>query len=73
MADGSNSNEVEDTEANYFAMCLLMPAEVVKKEVRAMGGVDLANDDNLRALARRFGVSMTAMAMRIAQLKWGVR
>lgn len=73
MTEGSNSDEVEDTEATYFAMCLLMPADEVKKEVRSMGGLDLASDDDLRKLARKFGVSMCAMAMRVAQLKWGVR
>jgi Zn-dependent peptidase ImmA (M78 family) len=67
------TNEVEEAEATHFAMCLLMPEDQVKAAVRAMGGIDIAGDDDMRKLAATFKVSLTLMAMRIAQIKWGVR
>jgi Zn-dependent peptidase ImmA (M78 family) len=67
------SDEVEEAEATHFAMCLLMPADMVKTEVRKMGGIEIASDEDLRRLAATFKVSMTLMALRLAQLKWGVR
>lgn len=70
---GSNSNVVEDNEADYFAMCLLMPEEFVRREVRSAGGIDIADDKGMAKLAKKFGVSTTAMALRIGQIKWGRR
>lgn len=69
----SNSDSVEDMEATYFAMCLLMPEAMVRDEVRSMGGIDLAADDDLKVLANKFGVSMCLMAVRLAQIKWGAK
>lgn len=58
-----------ETEANYFAMHLLVPADRLRAELEKIGGVDLADDKatQLRKLARRFGVSETVMAFRIAE------
>lgn len=57
-----------EEEANYFAMCLLMPRDLVVEEVRKLGGVDLADDRKMGELAARFGVSISLMATRIGQL-----
>ena len=62
---------VEEAEANHFAMCLLMPREFVVREVQAMGGIDVGDDQAIAALARKFGVQQTVMAMRLGQL-WPV-
>jgi len=71
VIQASNSDAIEDAEANHFAMCLLMPRAFVEQEVRAMGGVDVADDAQMRVLARRFGVPVTLMAMRLGQLAGG--
>lgn len=59
---------VEDREANYFAMCLLMPEEFVRREVAKLGGIDLTEDGGLKSLAKAFGVSIGLMAVRLGQL-----
>lgn len=59
---------VEDIEANYFAMCLLMPERFVRDEIRKIGGIDIADDRAIRKLARIFAVPETAMAIRLGQL-----
>lgn len=61
-------NKKLEDEANYFAMCLLMPAHLVKQEVKKIK-LDLTSDEPLKHLAKTFDVSMTAMALRLAQLK----
>lgn len=62
------SDKILEREANYFAMCLLMPAHLVKQEVKKLT-LDLTSDDALKHLAKVFDVSQTAMAIRLAQLK----
>jgi Zn-dependent peptidase ImmA (M78 family) len=49
-----------EIQANLFATALLMPAEAVRAEWKALPSIN--------ALARRFNVSEAAMGMRIAQL-----
>ncbi len=61
---------VEENEANYFAMCLLMPEEFVRAEVRKMGGFDIEDDRAMSALASKFGVSVTLMTLRLGQIMW---
>lgn len=60
--------EVEEAEANYFAMCLLMPEDIVRREVRRLGGIDLADDKHFIILARKFQVNVGMMGIRIGQL-----
>jgi Zn-dependent peptidase ImmA (M78 family) len=62
------STEKQDAEANHFAMCLLMPKNLVFKEVQKMGGIDLCDDAPLKELAKKFGVSVAMMAVRLGQL-----
>lgn len=63
-----NAQDTE-TEANYFAMHLLVPSDRLRAELEKIDGVDLADDNvtQLRKLARRFGVSETVMAFRVAE------
>lgn len=65
---GTITTPVEDIEANFFALCLLMPEHLVRAEVRKMGGVDLGGNEDIRKLAKTFGVPETAMAVRLGQL-----
>lgn len=68
---GSSNAETqrqEDAEANLFAMELLMPEEFVRKAVRDMGGIDLANAKALKKLADKFKVDPGIMAISLGQL-----
>lgn len=62
----SSSKWMED-EANYFAMCLLMPEHLMREEVKKVV-FDYGNDDAIKSLAKTFGVSTTAMTVRLSQL-----
>lgn len=57
-----------ESEANYFAMCLLIPETMLKREIKAMGGIDLADDAQLKQLARKFQVPQGLMALRVHQV-----
>lgn len=66
----TNSSKGEDAlerEANAFAASLLMPASMLRSCIREMH-VDVADDDAVEELARRFKVSRQAMSFRIANL-----
>lgn len=58
----------EEDEANQFAMALLMPEDLVRKEIKRMGGVDLCDDKQIKKLAAVFMVPVALMAIRIGQL-----
>lgn len=57
------SKETE-REAHLFAMLLLMPKKFIKEDLEK--GVDLGSDNDLKVLAKKYGVSSTAMAVRIS-------
>lgn len=58
--------EIEQ-EANYFALALLMPRDLLKAEMKKMN-FDLTSDDAIKELAKKFGVSTTALTVRISLL-----
>lgn len=59
----------EDREANYFAICLLMPEELVRKEVKKLRRpIDLSDDEDIKELANTFRVSIPLMTLRLGQL-----
>lgn len=62
------TDPVEDAEANHFAMCLLMPADMLRLDIRAMGGVDIEDGKAIAKLASKYRVSLTLMAVRIGWL-----
>lgn len=53
-----------ENEANYFAMHLLVPTSMLLRECRE---VDLCDDTAIKKLARKFKVSETIMAFRLAE------
>jgi Zn-dependent peptidase ImmA (M78 family) len=62
-------SEIEETEANYFAMELLMPRKFLIEDVRKAGGfIDLTDDRQVIKLAKRYRVSISMMAIRLGQL-----
>jgi Zn-dependent peptidase ImmA (M78 family) len=63
---GSTTRPHEEREANQFASALLMPSELVKREAR---NLDLSDESDVAYLARSFGVSDQAMAIRLQQLE----
>lgn len=58
-----------EQEANYFAMHLLVPSDMLRAEVAKLGGFDLCDDRSgvLRRLARKFQVSDAIIAFRMAE------
>ena len=58
----------DDEEANQFAIELLMPDHLVRIEVRKLGGIDIMDDDQIKKLAKKFGVNGSLMSFRIGQL-----
>jgi len=61
-------NRYMEDEANYFALCLLMPEKILREEVKKVN-FDLTSDDAIKYLARTFEVSITAMAVRLHDLE----
>ena len=60
-------SQVMEQEANAFASAILMPTEYVRSEVGKIE-IDLGNEDAIKALAKIFDVSTTAMSLRISGL-----
>lgn len=62
--------DVEEKEANLFAAELLMPARFLEKDMKRIGTVDLLEEDVLKELAEKYGVSTQAMTFRLAYLDY---
>lgn len=62
------TEDEEDAEANYFAMCLLMPQHMVHSEVDRLVMAKQWDESGVRSLARTFGVSEIVMTIRLTQL-----
>jgi Zn-dependent peptidase ImmA (M78 family) len=63
----SEGNDQEEVEANRLGAALLMPALLVRKEVRRHD-LDLDDDEAVAFLAKRFHVSNAAMTNRLVNL-----
>ncbi len=61
-------SDIEEREANLFAMELLMPRAFLVADIEKMGGVDIEDDAAMTKLAKRYKVSITIMAIRLGQL-----
>lgn len=60
--------QIIEHEANEFAMELLMPRAWLLADLKKLRGIDIENDSNVHALARKYGVSDQVMTFRIAQI-----
>lgn len=58
----------EEMQANMFAAELLMPKDWLRRDV-GTEGFDIGDDEALMDLARRYGVSQSAMLFRLANLR----
>jgi Zn-dependent peptidase ImmA (M78 family) len=64
----SQGTDEAEREANFFAASLLMPREFLERDLEGQDSVDLLDDDMLRDLARKYGVSTQALAIRLKSL-----
>ena len=60
----SQATDAEEIEANRFAAELLMPYRMIKEDLRTRRP-DIEDEDELRELADRYGVSLQALTLRI--------
>lgn len=63
-----DQNEQYEMEANAFAAAILMPEDLIRKEVESIE-IDLGDEQAIKFLARTFDVSTTAMYFRLLNLK----
>jgi Zn-dependent peptidase ImmA (M78 family) len=64
----SQGTDEAEQEANFFAASLLMPREFIERDLENEEYVDLLDDDFLNGLARKYGVSAQALAIRLKTL-----
>lgn len=64
MKDKPRVDRTLEQEANLFAILLLMPSELFKRDME--NGLDLSDDNSLKTIAKKYDVSITAVAARIA-------
>ena len=60
----SQATDVEEIEANRFAAELLMPYDLITEDLTTYQP-DIEDEDELRVLADRYGVSLQALTLRI--------
>lgn len=64
----SDSDYQREKEANAFAAALLMPQNLIQKELKKYNGYDLSDNSMITELAKKFEVSIQAMSYRIINL-----
>lgn len=57
--------EQQEWEASYFAMHLLVPTDMLRRDLDKLGGFDIENDPRLAGLANKYQVSLQVMLFRI--------
>ena len=60
-----------EQEANAFALALLMPEEWLRRDVKAMGTIDIVDDVKVGKLAKKYQVSIALMTFRLGQIFGG--
>ncbi len=63
----SVEHKTMENEANYFASCILMPTNEIRKILETTD-IDLMTEEGIRVLAKKFEVSTIAMSLRITKL-----
>jgi Zn-dependent peptidase ImmA (M78 family) len=64
----SQGTDEAEKEANFFAASLLMPKSFLERDLAKQEFVDLLDDDLLRSLSRKYGVSTQALVNRLKNL-----
>ena len=67
----SEGTDRDEMEANRFAAELLMPIDFLRTDLKRME-FDLADGEDLRGLAKRYGVSTQAFAIRLNGLGYSI-
>ena len=67
----SEGTDQDEMEANRFAAEILMPIDFLRNDLKRQE-FDLADDNELRSLARRYGVSTQALAIRLNSLGYSI-
>jgi Zn-dependent peptidase ImmA (M78 family) len=65
--DGVDEPKRRELEASAFALSLLMPAKQVQESLDAVGHTSLTEDD-VEAMAQKFGVSSHGMMIRLSRM-----
>jgi Zn-dependent peptidase ImmA (M78 family) len=60
--------DVQEVESNLFAAELLMPVQFLREDLQRFGTLDLLDEQKVESLARKYGVSNQAMAVRLSYL-----
>lgn len=68
MAKKPTVDLIREAEANYFAVCLLMPDQMVHNEFAKLTPAERDIDRVFEILAARFQVSQQVVALRLADL-----
>jgi len=64
-----NTNNLQtEQEANYFAMCLLMPEDWLRADLKGKMFFDTESDPAISVLAKRYQVSEQLMIIRLVQI-----
>ena len=60
-----------EADANFFAMCLLIPRDFIVPDFHAMfpDGADVESEAGIEKLAKRYGVSTQLMLLRLSHLQ----
>ena len=66
--NSSSGEDQEEVEANRFAAELLMPRELLSKDVGKLLLTDFLDDRRMQQLAKQYGVSVQAMTNRLISL-----
>jgi Zn-dependent peptidase ImmA (M78 family) len=66
--NSSTGVDHDEVEANQLAAALLIPRDLVQREVKRHD-LDLDDDEAISLLATRFHVSLAAIAIRLANLR----
>lgn len=64
----SEGSDNDEREANLFAAELLMPHHFLEKDLASVSEIDIENDDLMKNLASKYGVSTQALIFRLANL-----
>lgn len=66
----SLGTDQDEREANFFAASLLMPRRFLEEDLESVHYVNLLDDDFLDELARKYGVSVQALVIRLKNLSY---
>ena len=66
--NSSKGTDEAEREANFFAASLLMPKHFIEKDLATVDYVDLLDDELLRTLTSKYGVSTQALLNRLKNL-----